>query len=202
MAEPIINSLVRPPFVGMDELRRKAEADKFPLIDDSIGAFLASQIRLMGAKRVLELGSGFGYSALWLAYGMQAGELWLCEFHEHLLEEAKAHLDKTGLIINLNLISGNVMDNVSKMPVNLDLIFLDIDKKFYFDAFLKTLPLLRDGGLLVVDNLFLRGRLFEPDGKKQMAREQVFLLLDWLKQNPKHHSQLLPLGDGLLLVEK
>jgi len=197
-----MDSLIHPPFSGMDELRKKAEALKFPLIDDSVGMFLATQARLMGAKRVMELGSGFGYSSLWLASGMGSGKLWLCEFHRYLLDEAREHLSKTGLELELEFLDGNVMDNFSRMPQDLDLIFLDIDKKFYFDAFLKALPLLRSGGLMIVDNLFLRGRLWEPDGKKQMARDQVNALLQWLFNNPQHKSQLLPISDGLLLVEK
>lgn len=134
-------------------LARQAQARGVPVIGPVMGRLLELLCRVMGAGRVLELGTAIGYSTLFLARAMHdaRGLLLSVEMHEAHCREARGNLEREGLGDSCLVVCADART----LPVgegNFDLVFLDVDQRYYLELEPVCHALLRPGGLLVADN--------------------------------------------------
>lgn len=134
-------------------LARQAQARGVPVIGSVMGRLLELLCRVMGAGRVLELGTAVGYSTLFLARAMQdaRGLLFSVDMHESHCREAHGNLEREGLGASCLVVCADART----LPVgegNFDLVFLDVDQRYYLELEPVCHALLRPGGLLVADN--------------------------------------------------
>ncbi len=194
-----------------DETQRamQAHADEagFPIIGPTVGGLLAALGQLTGARRVFELGSGFGYSASWFARGMRAdGEVVLTEVDADELELARRFLDDGGYAPSFRYELGDAVDIVAGEPGPFDLVLLDHEKRRYVEGFERVRDAVAPGGAVVADNVMagplafedvLAGLEGEPTPDERAAG--VVAYVERVRDDPDFATVLLPVGSGIAL---
>jgi predicted O-methyltransferase YrrM len=179
-----------------------AEENNFPIVGPQVGAFLAQLVRLSGAKRIFELGSGFGYSALWMAAAMgEAGSITCTELDMQNIERGRRWLRDAGMDSRVNWHCGDALMHLEASEGSYDLILNDIDKHQYPEALRRAWPRVRPGGLLITDNVLWSGRVASAlftDRETESIREYTRMALAL----PDALSTIIPLRDGLLVSLK
>ncbi|MEE6211479.1 O-methyltransferase [Salarchaeum sp. III] len=136
------------------EMTEYGHDEHFPIVGPDAGRFLRLLARLVGAERVFEFGSGFGYSAAWFADALPAdGELVLTDFDPENLEKAREFLERTGDAEKCAFEAGDAFETFDAHDGPYDIVFVDCQKTRYADALDRAVPELRDGGLVVADNV-------------------------------------------------
>src|SRR5262245_44894076 len=154
-------------------MERVARRSNFPIIGPAVGQLCYLLARAIGARRVFELGSGYGYSTAWFARAVKengGGVVHHVVWDDDLSRRARAHLDALELGDQVHYTIGEAVDTLRKTDEQFDIIFNDIDKRGYPDSFPVIESRLRSGGLLITDNLLWSGRIFDsadtsPDTK-------------------------------------
>ncbi|MCS7010576.1 MAG: O-methyltransferase [Anaerolineales bacterium] len=197
-----LESLVPPRPPELQAMEEYARQHRFPIIGPVCGYFCYQITRLMNARRVFELGSGFGYSTAWFAQGVQengGGEVWHVVWDANLSQQARLHLERLGVSEVVRYVIGEAVTTLRETPGLFDLIFLDIDKEDYPAALEVIVTKLRPGGLLIADNMLWSGRIFDPADRSDSTRG-IQTLTRLLTHDPRWKTTLLPLRDGLILA--
>jgi len=184
------------------EMERLAETRHFPIVGPVVGRILAQLAQLVGAERVLEMGAGFGYSAYWIARSLPPdGRLLAFERSAENARLAREWLGRAGLDHKVEFIVGDALQGVLAVPGPFDLIFVDVDKEQYPKSLPLTLPRLRQGGLLITDNILWGGRVMvsnPPEASTRGIQEYTRLLYE----NPDLYTTILPVRDGIAVSLK
>ena len=168
------------------------------------GQFLALLVKLIGAKRLLEVGTFTGYSALCMAAALpQGGSLICCDIPGDYNAIARRYWQEAGLAERIDLRLAPALETLAMLdqPEAFDLIFIDADKSNYPNYLEHALRLLRVGGLAVFDNTLWSGRVLEENPESADTRA-IQALNRALKNDVRVDLSLLPLGDGLTLCRK
>lgn len=171
------------------------------------GQFLALLIKLTGARRVLEVGTFTGYSALCMAAALpQDGSLICCDLPGDYKATARRYWQEAGLAGRIELRLAPALQTLAQLEQQgqggcFDLIFIDADKANYPAYLESALRLLRQGGLAVFDNTLWSGRVLESNPASEDTRA-IQALNRALKADARVDLSLLPLGDGLTLCRK
>jgi predicted O-methyltransferase YrrM len=156
-----LNRYVSDLFATEDEVLRLAreemEREGLPQIavSASEGKLLQLLTTIIGARRILEIGTLGGYSAIWMARAMgRDGRLTSLEIDPHHAEVARRNVERAGLSGQVDIIVGPALESIGRMQGQepFDLVFIDADKDGYVDYLNASMPLLREGGLLLADN--------------------------------------------------
>lgn len=170
-----------------------------PLIEvpNETGALLATLVRACAARRVLEIGTLFGYSAVWMARAMPAGgsldTLELVDAHADVAEQL---LRDAGLADRVHVHRGAALDTLPTLDGPYDLAFIDADKERYPDYLEQVVEKVRPGGLIVADNVIWSGRVADP-GCVDAAVAGLRRYLDLASAHPRLDTNVLPVGDGV-----
>ncbi len=182
----------------MEELAAKTD---FPIVGPLIGQFLKQMATILQAKRVFEMGSGFGYSALWFLDGMpKNGKIILTDTSADNIKCADQFLTRAKLKTHAELKVGNAIETLHKTPGEFDIIFIDISKRDYPKAYFQAISRLRKGGLLIADNVLWSGTVIIPGIDKDELGIKQFNQLT--HTNPELTTTLIPLRDGLSISVK
>ena len=168
-------------------------------IDPTRGRFLELLARLRTPKKVLEIGSGAGYSALWFMRGMgQEGILDAIEYNPEVAKVLEMVVEKAGLQGRVRIHPGPALSVLRDMKGPYDVIFIDADKDEYPDYLKHALRLTRPGSTILADNMFWGGSTIRRD----KVREGTRGIIEYTRrifQDPRLSSLILPLGDGLAI---
>jgi caffeoyl-CoA O-methyltransferase len=168
------------------------------------GAFLTLLARLLNARRIVEVGTFTGYSAICLARGLSdGGQLLCCDVNADWTAIASRYWERAGLTDRIELRLGPALDTLRALPrtPEIDLAFIDADKPGYRSYYEELLPRLRPNGLLVFDNVLWSGLVADPgatDDQTRALRE----LNDHVVADPRVETVMLGIADGLLLARK
>jgi caffeoyl-CoA O-methyltransferase len=188
----------RPPV--MAAMERRAARTGFPIIGPAAGQFCYLAARALGARRVFELGSGFGYSTAWFARAVAengGGVVHHVVWDEALTAEARDWLARAGYDGLVRYHVGEAVAALRAAEGPFDLVFCDIDKQGYPAALPAIEEKLRPGGVLIVDNLLWHGRVLDEDDRSP-ATEGVRELTRLVFRSPAWLASLVPIRDGLL----
>lgn len=182
----------------LQEMEAYAAENRFPIVGPLAGNYLAQLAGLIGARRIMELGSGFGYSALWFASVLPAdGEIICTDGDDSNRRRAEDAFVRAGVDGRIRFHTGDALEVFAGIDGDFDLIFCDIDKHGYPDAFRAALPRLRPGGALVFDNALWSGRMLE--GNESTDTLGVIELNRLAFGSPHCRTSLVPIRDGLLV---
>lgn len=190
----------RPPELAAMEA--EAARTGFPIIGPAAGQFCYLLARALGARRIFELGSGFGYSTAWFARAVAengGGEVHHVVWDRALSERARGHLSALGLVEHVRFQVGEAVATLRGTAGPFDIIFNDIDKEGYPASLEAITERLRPGGLLIVDNALWHGRPFDASDHTP-ATEGVRELTRLLSTDPGWIVSLAPIRDGLLIA--
>jgi predicted O-methyltransferase YrrM len=193
-------NLPAPP-VLLTEMERYGRAEGFPIVGPQVGRLLYLLARTIGATRVLELGSGFGYSAMWFANAIGPnGRVVLTDGSQENLTRARTYFERAHMLDRVQFEHGNALDIIGRLPGLFDIIFNDVDKQFYPRTLELMRPKLRPGGLFITDNMLWGGsvlgksRQSDVRGVKELTRR--------LLSAPDLITTILPVSDGVAVALK
>lgn len=168
------------------------------------GAFLTLLARLLRARRVVEVGTFTGYSALCLARGLAPdGRLTCCDISEEWTDVARRAWARDGVDDRIDLRIGTALDTLRSLPgdPSLDLAFIDADKGGYIDYFEELVPRLRPDGVLLVDNVLWGGAVIDAAATDENTRA-IRAFNDHAAADERVEGVMLPVADGLSLFRK
>ena len=165
-----------------------------------VGRLLALLIKLSGARRVLEVGTFTGYSALSMAEAMpMEGKIYTCEYNERYEDIARRFFEESSHGSKIKLVMGKALETVPDIPGKFDFIFLDADKINYPDYYNLLLPRLNEGGLMVIDNVLWDGKVLDPQTDKAKAIDKLNARIS---EDESVEQVMLPVRDGVTIVRK
>jgi caffeoyl-CoA O-methyltransferase len=168
------------------------------------GALLTMLVRLTGAKRVVEIGTFTGYSALCLARGLpDDGKLLCCDVSEEWAAVARRHWEKAGVAHKIELVIAPAIETLRALPntPSLDLAFIDADKVSYVDYYEEILKRLRPGGLILVDNVLWNGAVIDPQATDPNT-EAIRRFNDHVAADRRVECVMASISDGLTFARK
>lgn len=173
-----------------------AEKRHFPIVGPLVGRLLYQLALIHRAERVLELGSGFGYSAYWFAKGLpKTGRVICTEGSADRIRQGVDFLNRAGLEGQVEFRQGDALELIARAEGPFDIIFCDIDKAAYPDALALGLPKLRAGGLFIADNVLWSGRVASASDDPDTAGIKAFNKAIYAR--PELTTTLIPLRDGV-----
>jgi caffeoyl-CoA O-methyltransferase len=173
----------------------------FPIVGRTVGALLRLLASSVGARRVMELGSGFGYSAYWFAHAVgEGGEVHCTDGDEKNALKAKDFLGRAGLGDRVTFHVGDAVEQMATVPGEFDVVYDDIDKDGYPAAWLAARDRIRVGGMYICDNVLWSGKVpkdgEEPDAVTDAIREHNQLIAE----DDGFVSSIVPTRDGVLVA--
>ncbi len=168
------------------------------------GAFMTVLTRLVGARRAIEVGTFTGYSALCIARGLpDDGGLLCCDVNEEWTAIGRRYWQEAGVGHKIELRLGPALETLTALSTEpmWDLAFVDADKPNYRSYYEEVLSRLRQGGVVLVDNVLWGGRVVDPDP----ADDNLSAILefnDFVAGDDRVDVVMLPIGDGLTLARK
>jgi len=197
--EEYLHTLVpeRPPVLA--EMEAYAAENNFPIIGPQVGRFLYQMAQVTEARRVLELGSGFGYSAFWFAMAMgEKGKITLTDGDQENLTRAEEYFQRAGLKSRFKFRVGDALETARSLDKRFDIILNDIDKEAYPDTIEVAAARLHKGGLFITDNVLWSGRVC--DETQDAATRGVVEFTRRLFDDPRFFTTIVPLRDGLAVA--
>lgn len=183
------------------EMEKLAEEAGFPIVGRVVGSALEMLTRSIGAKRVMELGSGFGFSAYWFARAVgESGEVFLTDGDPDNEPKAKEFLSRAGLWERCNFIVGDALGTLNGIDGQFDIVYCDIDKGDYPQAWKAASERIRPGGFYICDNVLWSGRVAkdEHDDWTDAIREHNELIAS----DDRFLSSIVPIRDGFVVALK
>ena len=185
----------------LDEMEAYAKEHGFPIIGPLVGRVLQQLVIMTGAKRVFELGSGYGYSALWMAMVLPPdGSVSCTDGNPDNEQRAKDYFERAGLQSKLRFHVGDALELFARETGPFDLILNDIDKEGYPDTIKPVKKKLRSGGVFVTDNLLWSGRIFDSDPSESTRGVTEFT--QQLYNDPDFLTTIIPIRDGIAVAVK
>ena len=183
-----------------EETRAKTSAPQM-MVGRIEGRFLAALVRLVDARRVLELGTFTGYSSISMASALPPdGRVITCDVDPEATEIARRYMDESGHGDKIEIRLGPALETLETLEGPFDLVFIDADKPNYRNYYEAALPLLAERGLLVADNVLWSGRVVEEDGDESTRAIKAFN--EHVRADPRVVSVMLTVRDGMTLVQK
>jgi predicted O-methyltransferase YrrM len=160
------------------------------------GRFLQFLVAALGARRVLELGTYSGYSALSMAGGLpDGGRIDTCEIDEQHAAVARRYIERAGLADRITVHVGPALETATRLDGPWDFVFIDADKEGYVDYYEAVLPKLAENGMIAADNTLRGGRVLDGDDEVVAFNERV-------RNDPRIVSVLLTVRDGVTLIRR
>jgi caffeoyl-CoA O-methyltransferase len=185
----------------LTEMENFGNRINFQIIGPLVGTVLYQYAKMIGAKRILELGSGFGYSAFWFSMGIpDDGKIYCSDFSTTNKEKAENYFKRAGIDHKIEFHVGDAFEIMEKLDGDFDIILSDIQKTKYPDVLKPALNKLRKGGLFLTDNVLWKGKVVETDNEDETTAIQKFNKS--IFDSDEIITSILPIRDGLAVCVK
>ena len=167
------------------------------------GRILSTFSHMLKPKRILEIGTYTGYSAICMAEGLaEGGKLHTIDINEELEEMAKGYIAKANLEEQIQMHVGNAMDIIPSLNETWDLVFIDADKENYSNYFDLVIDHIRPGGYIIADNVLWSGKVVEKVGAKDLETQALIDFNKKVHRDNRVENVLFPVRDGLMVCRK
>ncbi|WP_208559613.1 O-methyltransferase [Marinilactibacillus kalidii] len=189
-------------------IEKEANEKRVPIIPHETVAFFVWLFGQIKPKEILEIGTAIGFSAGLMAQHMEKnGKITTIDRNPVMLEKAKVNFKTLGIEDRITLLEGQADEWLAKLEKNrYDFIFMDSAKAKYYDFFPDCMRVLKDGGVLAVDDVLQGGTILEDvkdiPRRRRKIHKKLNAFLEIVLDHPALETTLLPLGDGLLLITK
>lgn len=202
-----INSLDTGNSDFLTELERQAKADQVPIIRQEMQSFLRVFLSLKKPKKILEVGTAVGFSALLMAeYTEPDCKITTIEKYEKRIPVAKANFAKTTLGEKITFLEGDALDILKQLEGTYDFIFMDAAKGQYINFLPETMRLLEPGGIMISDNVLQDGDIIESRFAVERRNRTIYKRMRDYLYELKHMEGLItsivPIGDGAAVSVK
>ncbi|KGI42473.1 O-methyltransferase [Clostridium tetani] len=203
--EEYIRGLIKDEDDFLKELEEFAKENSVPIIHKEVGRFLEVLINIKKPKRILELGTAIGYSAILMEKASQGkSSITTIERDRDMVALANENIKKSGYEEKIKIVEGDCLEVLSKIDEKFDLIFMDAGKGHYNHFFPECLRLLGGNGIIVGDNVLFRGMVASDHlvkRRKITIVKRMRKFLDMVSQE-EFLTSIIPMGDGLALITR
>lgn len=201
--EQYVDSLLPARDAALREMERYAAKHNVPIVGPACARVLFQLASAIGARRVFEMGSAIGYSAVWLARAVgKKGTVFYTDSDPANVDRAKSYLKRAGVLGQVKLLTGDALDLLKSTPGQFDMIFNDVLKPQYPEVLRIAPPRLRKGGILVTDNVLWSGRTAKPAAKGDAGTRAIQEFNRKLYRSKDFITTVIPLRDGLAVALK
>jgi predicted O-methyltransferase YrrM len=180
------------------EMEDMGEELGFPIVGRNVGVLLELLARSIGARRVMELGSGFGYSAYWFARAVgEGGEVHCTDGDDKNAAKAEDFLGRAGLGDRVTFHVGDAVEQMATVPGEFDIVYDDIDKHGYPAAWEAARDRVRVGGLYLCDNVLWSGRILDPEQANDRNTTAILEHNRTIAEDERYVSTIVPTRDGV-----
>lgn len=187
----------------LDEMEARAREHRFPIVGRTVGRFLELQARAIGARRVMELGSGYGYSAYWFALAVGPdGEVVCTDGSADNARDAEQYLTKAGVWPRIRYDVGDALEGLAKEDGEFDIVYCDVDKHGYPDCWKAARERVRVGGLYLCDNTLWSGLVATGEERSGLDGWTAAIVEHnrLIASDPSFVSSIVPIRDGVLVA--
>ncbi|MCR5774263.1 MAG: O-methyltransferase [Lachnospiraceae bacterium] len=197
-----IRQYVPDPGEELKKLRAQAIAEEVPIIRQETEAFLRTLLTLQRPKRVLELGTAVGYSAIYMASASAGIErIDTIEDWDPRIPKARSNIEKAGLADRIFLMEGDALEIMKGLTEPYDLVFIDAAKGQYPEYLTEAIRLTREGSVIIADNIFQDGEIMESkyivERRDRTIHKRLRTFLDMVSNDSRLSTSVLPVGDGI-----
>lgn len=174
-------------------------------INPEDGKLLELLIKISDSKKILEIGTFYGYSTIWLARSIENGIIYTIEKDKDSYEKAEQNFIKANVNNKIKILKGTAEEILPTLNEEFDLIFIDAEKNHYLQYLYFVEKLLKKGGLLVADNTLLSGAVYMdelPYRIRENTKKEIIEFNKRLANKNKYTSILLPAEDGITVARK
>lgn len=183
-----------------------AHENRVPVIPHETAVFLDFLLSIKKPERILEIGMAIGFSGSLMIYDHPERRLDTIDRYDKMIVAAKENFEKLGISSRVTIHEGDAKDVLPSLTDTYDFALLDSAKAKYYDFFPLIMDRLAVGGILMIDDIFQGGTVFNDletiPKRVRKIHKKLNLLLDEVVGHPNLKTSILPLGDGVLLVEK
>ena len=189
------------------EMRKYAEKNKVPIINDEGLTLMLQLVELINPKRFLEIGSAIGFCAINIASINSDVLIDTIEKNEEMYDQAARNIFSAKLDNRINLIYGDALDwDISAIDYKYDMIFIDAAKAQYIKFFEKYQSYLAEDGIIVTDNLLFHGLVNQTKSIENKNLKNLVRKIEdfnyWLSKNKQYQTRFLAIGDGIAISRK
>jgi caffeoyl-CoA O-methyltransferase len=189
----------------MRELEALGERDGVPIISREVGRFLSVMVSSMLAGNVLELGTAYGCSTLWMARAQpETGRIWTIDPDTARTQIARSFFERAKVAERIEIINQPALDVLDRLPKNIyDIVLLDAVKEEYAAYLDAVIPLVKHSGLVIADNLLWHHRsAAKPAAGDEASTTAIRAFNEKFLRHPALNATILPLGDGVGIAAK
>lgn len=191
-----LDKLIRQTDPLLSEMEAYAAEHRVPIADREVALFIEITARATGAHKALEIGMAIGYSVVHLARGMgEEGLVVTIEPSDEMIRLSSGYLERAGLLNRVRIERGKALEVMPNLSETFDLLFIDALKEEYSQYLDLGLPLLRTGGVVIVDNLLWGGKVAGDDNETSTVALREFN--PYFINHPQLKAEVLSVGDGL-----
>ena len=167
------------------------------------GRLLKMLVQMIQPRRILEVGTFSGYSALSMAEGLpDDGLLYTFEINDEMEDFTRPWIEQSPWAAKVKFLIGDAIIEAPRLGVTFDLAFIDGDKRTYCECYDMVLSVLRTGGFLIADNTLWDGHVTDAAYDHDHQTQGIRRFNDYVAQDPRTEQVILPLRDGLTLIRK
>ena len=186
----------------LNVIKKKAIEEHIPIIMDDTLEVISKYLKELRPKRILEIGTAVGYSAMCFSeYLQDGGAIDTIERDEERIKEAKENFKKVMVEDKINLYEGDAVDILTTLNQKYDMVFIDAAKGKYPFFLKEALRMIKENGIIFADNILYKGYVLS-DYNKHKQRTAVRNLREYIKEvseNPNIETEILEVGDGLAI---
>ncbi|TQR39274.1 O-methyltransferase [Brevibacillus brevis] len=199
-----VSSLVPERSLLLKRLEQEAAEENIPIVQLPSAQVMRMLLLLHRPKAILEVGTAIGYSTIWLAEAAPEARIVTMDIDEDRLVRARENIKEAGCTDRVEILSRDATLGLPE-SYQFDCLFIDAAKGQYRTFLDLYLPLLREGGLVISDNVLFRGLVATPEEAGKRQRPMVDKLLSYnshLMERPDLETTFIPVGDGLAISMK
>ena len=167
------------------------------------GQFLKMMCKMLGARRVLEIGTYTGYAAISMAYGLaEGGVVHTIDVNDELEDFTRGFIEKSGLQERVVFHVGDACEIIPRLNETFDLVCIDADKREYSEYYRLVFDKVRVGGLIIADDVLWDGKVADPNVKPDAQTKGILNFNDMIQADPRVENLLLPIRHGLMVIRK
>ena len=203
-----IHSLEKTNSEVLEKIEEQAHIDNVPIIRKEMESFLRVMLYIKKPKRILELGTAVGYSAILMSECIdEDGKITTIENYEKRIVEAKKNIELSGKGQIIELLEGDATEVMKTLPSQqFDFVFMDAAKAQYIYFLPEVLRLMKKGAVLITDNVLQEGDLIESrfvvERRDRTIQKRMREYLEVVKNHEELETSIVPIGDGITISVK
>ncbi|MYL72011.1 methyltransferase domain-containing protein [Halobacillus litoralis] len=205
--EEYLQSLLSEPSKDVKKMESEAEKQRVPIMEPLGIDFLMQLLRIHQPKKILEIGTAIGYSALRMLEACPGSHIITVERDEQRYKEALKNIKAMNAEEQIHVIHGDALEVASTIEKDgqFDLLFIDAAKGKYEEFFHLYSPMVSDQGVILSDNVLFKGLVADDsEASPRMAKiaGKIRRFNEWLVQHPDYNTTIVPIGDGVAITKK